>query len=319
MSITKYLIVTSLSLLVATHQSSVYADEFDYPIKQVTDKIQVIFGPMDLPDSNNRGYRNNVIIVTTSKGLVLMDPGGSAWAGEMVAKTIKSMSAQSVVAVFNSHAHGDHWLGNEGIKRHFPDAVIYGHPKMKARLEGNDGATWLETINRLTDNLADGKQVVAPDRIVNDGDVITVGDTEFNIIHTGSAHTDNDIMIEIVGEDALFTGDVVRDRFLGLMEEDASFKGNIEAIDRILDLDSKFYIPGHGKVGDAEMPSSYQAYLKSLRDMVVELFDEGVESYEMKPRIVEALNDYRDWSQFDLRLGGHISRAYLEVEQEEFQ
>ena len=85
MSITKYLIVTSLSLLVATHQSSVYADEFDYPIKQVTDKIQVIFGPMDLPDSNNRGYRNNVIIVTTSKGLVLMDPGGSAWAGEMVA------------------------------------------------------------------------------------------------------------------------------------------------------------------------------------------------------------------------------------------
>ena len=319
MSITKYLIVTSLSLLVATHQSSVYADEFDYPIKQVTDKIQVIFGPMDLPDSNNRGYRNNVIIVTTSKGLVLMDPGGSAWAGEMVAKTVKSMSAQSVVAVFNSHAHGDHWLGNEGIKRHFPDAVIYGHPKMKARLEGNDGATWLETINRLTDNLADGKQVVAPDRIVNDGDVITVGDTEFNIIHTGSAHTDNDIMIEIVGEDALLTGDVVRDHFLGLMEEDASFKGNIEAIDRILDLNSKFYIPGHGKVGDAEMPSSYRAYLKSLRDMVAELFDEGVESYEMKPRIVEALNDYRDWSQFDLRLGGHISRAYLEVEQEEFQ
>ena len=315
----KRLMLTSLFLLVTALQPAVYATEFDYPTKQITDKIQVIFGPLDLPDRNNRGFRNNVVIVRSSKGIVLMDPGGSAWAGEMVARRIKSTSVVPVVAVFNSHVHGDHWLGNEGIKRHFPDAVIYGHPIMKARLEQNDGLNWLETINRLTDNLAQGRQVVAPDQVVNNGDVITVGDTDFRIIHTGSAHTDNDIMIEVVGEDALFVGDVVRDHFLGLMEEDASFRGNIEAIDKIAGLNFKYYIPGHGNVGDIETPLSYRAYLKSLRDMVVELFDEGVESYEMKPRIMEALSDYQDWSGFDSRLGGHISRAYLEVEQEEFE
>jgi glyoxylase-like metal-dependent hydrolase (beta-lactamase superfamily II) len=319
MSIIRYLTITSLFLLITTSQSPVYADNFDYPVKQITDKIQVMFGPLDLPDSNNRGFRNNVIIVSTSKGIVLMDPGGSAWSGEMVARKVKSMFGAPVLAVFNSHAHGDHWLGNEGIKRHFPDAVIYGHPKMKARLEGNDGITWLETINRLTDNLADGKQVIAPDRIVNHGDVITVGDTEFRVIHTGSAHTDNDIMIEIVGEDALFTGDVVRDRFIGMMEDDSSSKGNIDAVDKIVALNFKHYIPGHGSEGGVEKPLSYRAYLNSLRNMVHELFDEGIESYEMKTRIIEALNDYRDWKGFDLRLGAHISRAYLEVEQEEFE
>jgi len=319
MSSIKNLLIASLFLLVTTHQSPVDAAEFDYPIKQITDKIQVIFGPMDLPDSNNRGFRNNVIIVRSSKGIVLMDPGGSAWSGDMVARKIKSMSGEPVVAVFNSHVHGDHWLGNEGIKRHFPDAVIYGHPKMKARLERNDGVTWLETINRLTDNLAEGKQVIAPDRTVNHGDVITVGDTEFRVIHTGSAHTDNDIMIEIVGEDALFSGDVVRDRFIGVMEDDSSFKGNIDAIDKIVALNFKYYIPGHGSVGGVEMPLSYRAYLNSLRDIVHELFDEGFESYEMKPRIIEALSEYRDWQGFDLRLGAHISRVYLEVEQEEFE
>jgi glyoxylase-like metal-dependent hydrolase (beta-lactamase superfamily II) len=315
----KRLILTSLFLLVTALQPAVYATEFDYPTKQITDKIQVIFGPLDLPDRNNRGFRNNVVIVRSSQGIVLMDPGGSAWAGEMVARRIKSMSEVPVVAVFNSHVHGDHWLGNEGIKRHFPDVVIYGHPKMKARLEQNDGVNWLETINRLTDNLAQGRQVVAPDQVVNNGDVITVGDTDFRIIHTGSAHTDNDIMVEIVGEDALFMGDVVRDRFLGLMEEGSSFKGNIEAIDKIADLHFKYYIPGHGKVGGAEMLLPYRTYLNSLRSKVHELFDEGIESYEMKPRIIEALGDYRYWPGFDLRLGGHISRAYLEVEQEEFE
>ncbi|MCP4769658.1 MAG: MBL fold metallo-hydrolase [Gammaproteobacteria bacterium] len=315
----QHLIVTGLLLLLSALQPPIYAAEFDYPLKPITDKIQVIFGPVELPDSSNRGFRNNVIVVRTSKGIVLMDPGGSAWSGEMVARKVKSMHGAPVVAVFNSHAHGDHWLGNEGIKRHFPDAIIYGHPKMKARLEHSDGITWLETINRVTDNLADGKQVIAPDRTVNDGDVITVGDTGFRIIHTGNGHTDNDIMIEVIGEDALFTGDVVRDHFLGLMEDDASFKGNIEAIDNIAGLNFKHYIPGHGNVGGVETPLSYRAYLKSLRDMVAELFDEGVESYEMKPRIVEALSDYRDWPGFELRLGGHISRAYLEVEQEEFE
>ena len=60
---------------------------------------------------------------------------------------------------------------------------------------------------------------------MNNGDVIAIGDTSFGIHYTGPAHTDNDIMIEVVDQKALFTGDVVRNGMLGLMESDASFKG----------------------------------------------------------------------------------------------
>lgn len=313
------LFIYSLTVLTAVYQLTANAGDFDYSVKQITDKIQVIFGPLDLPDEKNRGFRNNVVIVNTSAGVVLMDPGGSAWSGEMVARKIKSMTDVPVVAVFNSHAHGDHWLGNEGIKRHFPDAIIYGHPRMKARLQKSDGLFWLETINRVTGNTADGKKVIAPDRTVDDGDVISVGDTAFRIFHTGNAHTDNDIMIEIIGENALFTGDVVRNQFLGLMEDDSSFKGNIAAIDKIVSMQYKYYIPGHGDIGGVEMPYAYSDYLKSLRSIVKQLYDEGIEDYEMKPRIIEALADYSNWTGFDLRLGPHISRVYLEIEQEEFE
>ncbi len=89
----------------------------DYPLVRVSDKIYVIYGPFDLPNQTNHGFRNNPVIVLTSSGVVVFDPGGSAWAGEMVAGKIKSISQKPVVAVFNSHAHGDHWLGNEGIKK----------------------------------------------------------------------------------------------------------------------------------------------------------------------------------------------------------
>ena len=56
-----------------------------------------------------------------------------------------------------------------------------------------------------------------------------------------------------------------------------------------------------------------------MRKVGKQMFDEGIESYEMKPRIIEALADYRQWRGFDSRLGGQISQVYLEIEEEEFE
>jgi glyoxylase-like metal-dependent hydrolase (beta-lactamase superfamily II) len=133
----------------------------DYAPASITEKVRVIYGPLDLPNAQNHGFRNNVVLVSTSAGTVVFDPGGSAWTGEMVARLVADEGGK-IVAVFDSHAHGDHWLGNEGIKRHYPDAAIYGHPIMKARVEGNDGVNWLESINRVTEGTADGRVVIPP-------------------------------------------------------------------------------------------------------------------------------------------------------------
>ena len=290
----------------------------DYPLTRITDKIHVIYGPFELPNKGNRGFRNNVVIVLTSAGVVLLDPGGSAWAGEMVVDRIKSLTPDPVVAVFNSHAHGDHWLGNEGIRNAYPDSVIYGHPLMKDRVTGADGTFWLTQINSLTEGTAGGGRVVAPDRSVSDGDVVEIGDTRFRIHHTGPAHTDSDIMVEIVDQGTLFTGDVVRNGLLGIMESDASFSGNIAAIDAIMAMDFRHYIPGHGRAGGIEIVRNYRAYLDTLLSKVRDLYADQLSDYEMKPMLVETLSAYRHWAGFDMRLGPHISRAYLEVEMEAF-
>lgn len=311
------LIVTALGLAGSWSDNS-RASEFNYPITRITDKIQVVYGPFDLPDKINRGFRNNIVVVHTTKGLVIFDPGGSAYAGEWVAKTLRSQGKLPIVAVFDSHAHGDHWLGNEGIKRIYPNTIIYGHPKMKGKVEGADGDRWLRTINRLTEGAADGEKVIAPDMTVKDGDVIVVGDTKFRIYYAGRAHTDNDIMIEVVGENALFVGDVVRNGLLGIMEDDANFEGNIAAIDFIIQKNFRHYIPGHGKVGSVEIPKKYRAYLATLRKTVKDLYGQGLADFEMKPKVVNAVKAYKNWAGFDIRVGAHISRAYLEIEAEAF-
>ena len=289
-----------------------------FEITRVTDRVHVIYGPLDLPDEHNRGFRNNPVIVLTRKGTVVFDPGGSAWAGEQVAAAAKTLSSDPVVAVFNSHAHGDHWLGNEGIRRVYPEAKIYGHPLMKKRVEGGDGHRWLEQIERLTKGTAGGTEVIAPGETVADGDLIRIGGMAFRIHHTGLAHTDNDIMIEIVEERTLFTGDVVRNGLLGLMDSDSNFAGNIAAIDSILAMDFEHYIPGHGPVGGRPAVIAYRTYLDTLLTKVRTLYADGLTDYEMKPAVGEALSYFSGWEGFHMRLGAHVSRAYLEVETEEF-
>ena len=294
------------------------AQPMDYPITRISDKIHVIYGPLAVPNAENHGFRNNVVIITTSAGMVVFDPGGSEVAGEMVVSKVKSITDAPIVAVFNCHAHGDHWLGNEGVKKFFPNVDIYGHPIMQAKVKGPVGEQWVKLINTATNGTAGGKHVVAPNKTVNDGDVVTIGDTKFRIYHTGRAHSDNDIMIEIVGTNILFVGDVVRNGMHGLMDEDASFKGNISAIDLIASKSFKLYIPGHGKAGGKEILNSYRGYLSAVYDTVKALYAKGMADFEMKPKVVEAAAAYKDWVGFDLRIGPHVSRAYLQVEAEAF-
>jgi len=314
--IQKILLILITLLGLSLVQGTAYAD--DYPIVKLTDKIRVIYGPFALPDEINPGFRNNPVLVSTSRGLVVFDPGGSAWAGEMVAKKIEEAKLGPVVAVFDSHAHGDHWLGNEGILRHFPNVPIYGHKLMKQRVENTDGERWLKMLNKMTNGAADGKKVVGPNKVVKNEDVITIGDTSFRIYHVAAGHTDNDIMIEIVGSGVLFTGDSVRNGMLGIMEEDASFKGNLATIDFMLGKKFKLYIPGHGKAGGADMVRNYRAYIATLREEVKKYYSQDLMDYQMKPKVVQALAKYKDWNGFDTYVGPHVSRAYLEMQMEMF-
>ena len=311
------LLSLTLFCLVAVVGASVAADRAlkkDYPVTKINDRIYVIYGPFDLPDNKNRGFRNTAVIVLTSRGVVVFDPGGSAYAGEMVVRKIRTLSKDPVVAIFNSHAHGDHWLGNEGVKRTYPQAVIYGHPGAKAVVDGAEGDRWLAVIERLTGGTAGGKKVIGPEKTVNNGDVIAIGDTSFGIHHTGPAHTDNDIMIEVVDQKALFTGDVVRNGMLGLMESDSSFKGNIAAIDWMVQKKFKHYIPGHGRAGGVEIVRAYRAYLDKLLTTVKKLYAKNLADHEMKPAVRQAVSAYKDWDGFERELGPHVNRAYLEVE-----
>lgn len=288
----------------------------DYPLDRLTPNVYVIHGPTADPTPENQAFRNNPGVVLTREGVVVIDPGSSVHVGEMVVRKVKTLTSKPIVAVFNTHAHGDHWLGNEGIKLAYPRAVIYAHPKMKAMAIQDEGRMWIKAFNERSNGAAEGTTPVGPDKAVNEGDVIAIGGTRFRILHPGPAHSEHDIMIELPDEKVLFFGDIVRDGLFSPFQ--TSFKGNIAAIDRGLKTGARVFIPGHGRSGDATVTRNYRLFLVTLREQVRRHYRNGLSDFEMKPKIAEALAAYRKWSSLDESLGPLVSAAYQEIEAEEF-
>jgi len=289
----------------------------DYPFDQVAKNTWVMHGPLEMPNKANQGFMNNPAFVITSAGAVLVDPGSSVYAGEMVLRNMRKVTDKPIIAVINTHIHGDHWLGNQAIRAAWPDVKIYGHPKMLAAIEAGAGETWVDLMDTLTEGVTKGTRVVAPSHAIGHGDSIQVGDTSFLVHHYGQAHTITDIMIQVVEEKLVFLGDNVTAKRLPRLS-DGNFQGNIQTIDQILETDAMTWVPGHGQTGDRSMVAEYREYLDTIYRVAAESFRQGLDSSDVKEPVLEATSKFSDWAGYQDEVGRHGAQAYLEVEAAEF-
>ena len=225
--------------------------------EQVAPGVYVIHGPAELPSPSNQGFMNNPAFVVTDAGVVVIDPGSSVQVGEMLLDRIGRVTDKPVLAVFNSHIHGDHWLGNQAIRERYPDVPIYGHERVGPKVIAGAGTEWVEMLLRMTENATAGTEVVKPDHPVKDGDEFTIGGLTYRVMNNDKAHTDTDIMLHIRELDVMFLGDNAgHGRILRL--EGGSFPGNIEALeDAVASGASGFAVIGRpGRCGlETECPA----------------------------------------------------------------
>lgn len=308
--------IASVALLVAC-SSTADAPLHKYKATQLRPNTYVIFGPTDIPNPQNRGFMNNPGIVITSAGVVVIDPGSSEETGKMVVNAVRQITDKQIIAVINSHIHGDHWLGNDAIKQSFPKVDVYGHQDMINKARDGGGEQWIKLLNGMTAGAVAGTRPLIPNKALKDGDVLTFGSTTFRIHHTGHAHTHGDLMVEVPEERVYFLGDIVLHGRIGRMD-DGNFMGNIKAIDHALAVNDYLYVPGHGKSGDKTIPLAYRTYLETVYKTVSGLYSDGVSDFEMKPRVLGKLADYQTWHEFSNEVGRHVSLCYLEVEQAAF-
>jgi glyoxylase-like metal-dependent hydrolase (beta-lactamase superfamily II) len=290
----------------------------DYPAEKLAEHTYVIHGPLGYPSKENLGFMNNPAFVITKTSVVVIDPGSTLETGRMVLRQIRKLTQLPVTHVLNTHVHGDHWLANHAFADVFPKAAFYGHPAMIKKAKDGEAATWLANMKSMTDGASIGTEAVIPDNEVIEGGVLKVGGIEFRIYAPEKAHSHTDVMIEVVEDSVVLLGDNVMSKRFGRMD-DGTFRGNIAACDRAMEINAKHYIPGHGQSGSVKLVKDYRDYLAMIYSEVGKYYEEGMADFEMKPLIEKKVSAYHGWSGFEDEFGRHISLAVLEVERAEFE
>jgi glyoxylase-like metal-dependent hydrolase (beta-lactamase superfamily II) len=179
--------------------------------------VKVSVGPMD----------NNAYLVTCSATgeTLLIDAANDA---EILLDLIERY-APKLSLIVTSHQHFDHWQALERV------AKTTGVPTAAHQLDAEP-------------------LPVPPDRILANGDTITIGELTFDVIHL-QGHTPGSVALALDGADPetgathLFTGDCLFPGGVGKTWEDGAFEQLLEHVSsRVFDVygDSTVVYPGHG-------------------------------------------------------------------------
>ena len=289
-----------------------------FKFEKVNQNVYVMHGPVVEPNKENEGFMNNPAIIEGENGLIIVDPGGNYNVGKKVLAEIEKVSKKPIVAVFNTHKHGDHWFANKVIVEKYPDAVIYADEHMITVAKEGEAEKWYRILDRMTEGNLNGTKAFAyPTKAIKGGDKIVVDGQTFIVRHPKVAHTDTDLLIEHVNSKTLFLGDNVMKGRLGAFDESSSFLGNISLLEAVISEKAlALYVPGHGISGKRdETIEPYLNYLKIVKEEVTKAYEDELQAYEVKDKVLEKLVAYKDWDAIGHVLGKHMDKAYGEIEE----
>ncbi|MCW9067606.1 MAG: MBL fold metallo-hydrolase, partial [Sulfurimonas sp.] len=203
----------------------------------------------------------------------------------------------------------------------YPDVKIYALAYMIEKVKESSADLWYGILDRLTGNLAGTNNPFAfPNTGVDHKETVVVDGQTFIMRHPARGHTDTDLLIEHVNSKTLFLGDNLMKGRFGAFDESSSIYANIEILENVINKkdgygDYKLYVPGHGPSGALhETLDPFLKYMKIVVQGAEKAYEEGMESYEIKPEVMENLKDFHSWDDIEGQMGKHLMKAYSEVE-----
>lgn len=183
---------------------------------------------------------------------VIIDPG--AYSDELI--SFISQNCLNVTHIVLTHGHADHICGAEQL-RSLTNAKIAIHTLDAPRLKSSKAC--------LADDCGYAFSPFTPDILLNDGDVLTVGDMVYNVMHT-PGHSEGSICLLENKERVIFSGDTLFYTTIGRTD----FKGGnhsdmIESLKALYRLDGDYSVyPGHERSTTLQRERERNFYMRKL-------------------------------------------------------
>lgn len=232
-----------LLALISTACAQAEVGHATFAIEKVADGIYVHHGEHLDIDTGYQGDICNISFVVGSKGVAVIDTGGSLKVGQQLRDAIRKVTDKPILYVINTHVHPDHVYGNAAFLEDKPQFV--GHAKLGDMLKLRKDAYDKLNAKYLGGDAAGTVQVL-PTMVVKEKTMLDLGDRTLTIVPYAVAHTNTDISVLESNTATLFTGDLLFIARTPVVEGD--IKGLIAAIDTLKTYPAKQVVPGHGPV-----------------------------------------------------------------------
>ena len=283
----------------------------ELPLQEVADGVYVHQGSHQDLDEGYNGDIANIGFIVGSKGVAVIDSGGSLKIGQKLREGLRRVTALPVLYVINTHVHPDHIFGNAAFLQDKPQYV--GHEKL-----GHAMALRKDTYMRINEGWMgkefEGSEIVPPTLTVKDTIKLDLGDRVLQLKAYPTAHTTTDISVTDTKTGTLWTGDLL---FIERTPSiDGDIKGWLTVLKDLKSVPAKKVVPGHGPVIERSKDpfANEQRYLNTLLNDVRSSIKKG----EPMERAMEtaAASEKNNWQLFDTVNRRNVNTIYPALEWE---
>jgi quinoprotein relay system zinc metallohydrolase 2 len=230
---------------------------------EIAPGLFVAVGPTAVASEHNQGAISNRAFIIGREAVAVIDTGGSFAAGMALKGAIRQRTKLPIRYVINTHMHPDHVLGNAAFQDE--GAIFMGHHKLPRALAARRDQYMQANKGLIGEKAFAGTRIVPPDRLVEAGAEIDLGERKLRLTAHPTAHTDNDLTVFDEATGTLLLGDLVFAEHLPVI--DGSLNGWLSVLDALTGWPAARAVPGHGP---AQLPwpegaEPQRRYLLTLR------------------------------------------------------
>ena len=226
--------------------------------QQDWDAVEMIVHPVAGNVSYIEGSGGNIGLFAGDDGVFLIDDQYAPLTDKIVA-AVRTVSAEPIRFLVNTHMHPDHTGGNENFGK--MGTLIFAHDNVRSQMAISDYAEEppLVTFSEDMSFHINGETV--------------------HVFKTPDAHTNGDVYIKFESSNVIHTGDVYRTTSYPYIDSNngGSYLGTIKAYDLLIevsDVETKI-VPGHGVVSSVEDVRAFRDMLLVIRDRVAAAIRDG--------------------------------------------
>lgn len=251
------------------------AAPFDYALKpiRIADGVHVFAGKTENFTRDNGGNILNTGYIETAAGAVVIDTGPSRRYGEQMRAAIQQQTGKGVAQVYITHAHPDHFLGNQA----YADVGIAALPATTQAIQ-QIGESLSANLYRMVGGWMEGTESRAPKLAAQAGE-FQIGGRRLRLIAL-SGHTESDLVVYDEQTGTLFTGDLAFFQ-RAPTTPNADIEHWLAALAALEKIDFHTLVPGHGPVVQGREPIlQTRAYLSWLRSSLQDAAAQGLDMNE---------------------------------------